>query len=250
MYPEIQIDHNKKPNRFYAVPLLGFVVKAFMIIPVGIELWALRVAQFFFSMLNSVNIFFRGRYWKMAYELNLGIMQLETNVAFFLYGITDTYPGFSLHTTNYSLAMDFNKTPNRVLATPLLGVIFRVVLLIPYAIYRQVISFAAFLSVVVGWMWVLFAGRYPETTYEIVVDSVRIDQAVNMYYLGMSDTYPSWKISMNHKTLKIVLLVLAALLTLMTFSGRFAGNHRPQPQMQKNYHMMNTVEKPTNQYTY
>src|SRR5690349_9604312 len=129
LYPEITIDRIKNPSRFYAIPLLGFVIKVIMIIPVGIELWLLGIAQFVISMLNACNIFFRGRYWKTAYELNLGIMQLQTNVSYFMWGLTDVYPGFSLKTTSYELTIPFNKTPSRVFATPLLGVLFRFVML-------------------------------------------------------------------------------------------------------------------------
>lgn len=237
LYPDIQIALIKSPNRFYAVPLLGFFIKVVMIVPVALELWVLKLAQFLFSILNSLNIFFRGRYWKIAYELNLGIMQLETNVSFFLFGLTDVYPGFSLHPTMYQLSMNFNKSPNRVLATPLLGMFFRLVLMIPYVIYSQVVSIAAFLAAAVGWESVLFNGRYPETVYEIVRDSVRVSQASNMYFLGMSDAYPSFWISLNHKTLKIILLVVASLIFLMNFSGRFfAPRHTNMQPTQAKMH--------------
>lgn len=248
LYPKIQIDHIKNPSRLYAIPLLGFFIKLLMIIPVGLELWILGMAQFFFSMLNSCNIFFRGRYWKMAYTLNLGIMQLETNLSYFLWGLTDVYPGFSLKTTNYELTMDFNKTPNRILATPLLGMIFRLVMMIPYLVYRHVVSFAAMLAIFVSWVFVLFTGHYPETTYEIARDSVRVDQAVTAYFLGMSDTYPSWWISLNHKALKIVLLILAVALTLLSFVGN--KGFIPQNPTPPTYHMLNTVQNSPNSYTY
>jgi len=248
LYPDIHIDRIKHPNRLYAIPLLGFLVKLIMIIPVGIELWFLEMVQFIVSILNACNIFFRGRYWKTAYQLNLGIMQLRTNVSFFLFGLTDTYPGFSLATTTYKLDMDFNKNPNRILATPLLGVIFRLILMIPYILYAQIMSIAAYVAVIVGWIWVLFGGVYPETVYEISRDSVRISQATTMYFLGMSDTYPSFWISMNHKTLKIVLLVAAVILFLSNISGRITAGlftHRqpthpvmmqPTKQLQTPYH--------------
>lgn len=248
LYPEIKIDRIKNPNRLYAIPLLGFVVKLFMIIPVSLELWFLKMAQFAFSVLNACNIFFRGRYWKMAYDLNLGIMQLETNVSFFLWGLTDTYPGFSLATTDYKLSIPFNKNPNRVFAIPLLGVLFRFVLMIPYFFYSHVVGFAAMLAVLVSWVFVLFGGRYPETTYEIARDSVRIEMAVTAYFLGMSDEYPSWWMSMNHKTLKIILLVLAVLCSVLSFTNHWKPNQQQKPMM-RNYHI-NTVQKTPTIYTY
>lgn len=231
LYPQIQIDRIKKPNRWYAVPLLGFLIKLIMVIPVALELWVLGWAQFAFSMLNACNIFFRGRYWKMAYDLNLGIFRLQTNMSYFLFGLTDVYPGYSLKTTNYDLDLSYNKTPSRVLATPLLGVVFRFVLMIPYIIYRHILSLAATLAVLVGWIWVLFQGRYPETVYEIVRDSVRVDIATSAYFLGMSDDYPSFWMSFNHKALKILLLALAVLFSILSFMNN--GNNWNKHQ-QKN----------------
>lgn len=238
MYPEIKVNQIKNPNRFYAIPLLGFFIKLFMIIPVGIVLWFLKSAQFFFTILNACNIFFRGRYWKLAYQLNLGIMQLETNVSFFLFGLSDTYPGFSLQTTNYNLTMDFNKTPSKIFATPILGMIFRFVLMIPYMIYSQVVSLAAFLAVIVSWVMVLFMGVYPEATYEIARDSIRVNQAVTMYFLGMADSYPSWQISFNHKALKIILLILAALFFLSNFSGHLTSGLMQQQNIKAQMHQV------------
>lgn len=249
IYPQIEIERIRKPSTFYAIPVVGFVVKLLLTIPVNVELFFLKVAQFVFSIINSFSIFFNGKYWKSAHQLNLGIMRLETNVNFYLFGLTDKYPGFSLSTTNYSLDLSFNKTPSRLLATPVLGIFFRTIMLLPYLIYKQVLSTAAFLAVLVSWVVVLTKGKYPDTTYEIARDSVRVDQAVTAYYLGMSDTYPSWWISMRHKSLKILLLVIAALITFWTFTTRW-DNTSNKMQLKQNVHQFNTVQKPTNNYTY
>lgn len=241
MYPEIAIERIRRPNRLYAVPLVGFLIKLVMIIPVGIEISLLRVMVFFASILNSFNIFFRGRYWKLAYDLNLGTMRLETNVSYFLFGLTDIYPGFSLTTTpDYTFTIPFNKTPNRLFATPLLGYAARTILMIPYLFYRHVVNMAAFLAIMVSWISVLFKRRYPETTYEIVRDSVRVDQAVSAYILGMSDSYPSWWISMNHKPLKILLLTLAVVLTIWSFLGN-GSQKQQQRRYQQNLYQYGTV---------
>lgn len=186
----------------------------------------------------------------MAYELNMGIMRLETSVNYYLWGLTDVYPGFSLTTSNFSLDIDFNKSPNRLLATPLLGVIFRLVMMIPYIIYRQVLALAAFLAILVSWVPVLFTGKYPEATYEIARDSVRVDQAASAYFLGMSDVYPSWWISMNHKIVKITLLIIASLLSLWSFVGNSPRSRMQQhAPLQKNY-FMHTGQINPHYYTY
>lgn len=252
MYPEIEIERIRKPNRWYAIPLFGFLVKLIMIIPVSIEISVLRCIIFLASILNACNIFFRGRYWKWAYDINLGTMRLEVNVSYFLFGLTDIYPGFSLATTvDYSLKLPFNKKPNRLLATPLLGYILRAILMLPYLFYRHIVNMAAILAVFVSWIPVLFKRKYPDTTYEIVRDSVRVDQAVTAYFLGMSDSYPSWWISMKHKPLKILLIVLAVILTLWSFSTHW-DNPSQQRKYQQNMYQYGATQSaiPSSNYTY
>lgn len=229
LYPHIAIEKIQHPNRWYAIPFFGFLFKLISIIPVGLEISILRFAVFLLSMLNSFGIFARGRYWKLAYSLNLGTMQLEANLTYFLYGLTDRYPGFALTTTDYSFTLPMIKNPNRFFATPILGVIIRFILMIPYLIYRHVVSFAANLAMLVSWIPVLFMGKYPETTYEMIRDSVRVDQATSAYFLGMSDKYPSFWISMNHKALKILLLALAIIFSLWTFWGNSTSWYTPHP---------------------
>jgi len=251
MYPEIKISLNKNPSRFYAIPLIGFFIKLLMVIPVGIEVYLVGIAVWVFSIINSFGIFFTGKYSKTAYNLNLGLIRLSTNVSFFLFGLTDKYPGFALDTTNYDLDVEFNKTPSRLLATPILGMIIRGFLLIPYFIYRQVVQTAFFLAIIVSWIPVLFNGKYPATTHEITRDSVRIDQAVSVYFLGLSDSYPSWYIDMHHKGIKLLLIILAIIITLLSWGGHGWGKWNwNNMQLRRNSPMMryptNTGRIPTN----
>ena len=249
-YPLIEIERIRRPNRWYAIPLLGFLIKFVMVTPVNIEIFFLNFMIFFASILNACNIFFRGRYWKLAYELNIGTMRLDANVSYFLFGLTDKYPGFSLQTTpDFVLSLPYNKTPNRLLATPIVGYLIRLIVMVPYLFYRHVVNMAATLAVIVSWISVLFKRRYPDTTYEIVRDSVRVDQAVSAYFLGMSDKYPSWWISMRHKPLKILLLVLAIVFTLLSMRDTI-NNQKQQRQYQQIIHQYSSSQSPPPSYDF
>lgn len=214
-YPLISIPLIKNPSKFYAFPFIGGLVKFFMIIPVSIELMALGIANIFVLFINSVAVLFTGKYWHIAYELNLGIINMNTKVLFFFYGITNTYPGFSLSDTpDFSLEIPYPHQPNRFFAIPLLGGLARIVLLIPYMIYVNVIQYATMIGSVIGSFIVLFTGTYPESIFELVKDLARLEQAILVYVSGISDTYPSFFISMHHKKVKIVLIIAAALCIL------------------------------------
>ncbi|MDD2823492.1 MAG: DUF4389 domain-containing protein [Candidatus Daviesbacteria bacterium] len=225
-YPEIVIERNIKPNRLYAFPLFGFLFKIIILIPVFVELMFLGLALFVIVMLlNPFVVLVTGKYWKTAYDLALGVMRLGSKVSFYFYGITDKYPGFDITTTPYTYNLAYPESSNRLFAIPILGFIIRIVLLIPFSIVAQVISYASGIATFFTFAPVLFKGYYPETTHEINIDAVRLSQASNAYVYGISDKYPNFNISWNHKTMKIVLIVLG----IIIFLANLATNFIPKP---------------------
>lgn len=212
-YPKLAIDHIQNPNRFYAFPIIGFVFKIIILIPVFIWMWLLSLAYFFVTVLiNPLVVLFTGKYWEPAYELSLGIMRIQGRAGFFLSGLTNEYPGFSLQNQdNINIDIALPEKPNRLFAIPVLGGIARVVLLIPYLIYASVIQTASGYGMIGSFVKVLFVGKYPESTYELMRDYTRISLALSSYMSGLSDSYPNFWISMNHKAIKIFLIILGIL---------------------------------------
>jgi hypothetical protein len=147
-------------------------------------------------------------------------MRYSTKVGLYLSGLTDTYPGFGLDTKGL-FELDFPKpqTPSRLLGAPILGFLIRIILIIPYAIFETVLMYGMEWAVLFSWFAVLFKGKYPESLYEFTYDSIRVMNAASMYTSYLSDTYPSFHISMNHKKIKILLLVLGTITTLNAFAG-------------------------------
>lgn len=234
MYPELKVSHIQNPNRLYAVPLLGFLVKILMLIPVGIWLIILSFVSFFVVVLvNPFFVLFTGKYWDLAYKLTLGVMRLTARSSMFFGGLTDTYPGFSLENEgDVSVNTPIPQNPNKLFAIPLLGGVIRIVLLIPYLIWNNVLTNASFLGMIGSSIPVLFMGKYPESTYELYRDSARVSLGASTYMSGLSDTYPSFWISMNHKGIKIVLLVLGALMTITNSSDSKNSQYKYQQQYQ------------------
>lgn len=226
LYPEIKITRVKHPSRWFAVPLLGGLIKFVLLIPVWIELFALHIATFFIIVIGSFYILFTGKYWQAEYDLLLGLMRLDAKASFYFAGLTNTYPGFSLDVKEFELTIAKPTKPSRMFAFPLLGFFVRLVLLIPYALYSSIMQNAANIALLISWIPVLFGGEYPETTYEIVRDSKRLSFATMNYYAGLSDDYPSFWISMHHKTLKIILIILALLFMFSNFS-KIGTRHTP-----------------------
>src|ERR1700722_1664095 len=93
MYPEIIIPNNTNPNKLYAFPVIGLVIKFIMLIPAYIIAALLSFVCGIFWIITPFVILFTGKYWNTAYNLVMNYFIYTTKIQFFLMGITDKYPG-------------------------------------------------------------------------------------------------------------------------------------------------------------
>lgn len=218
IYPAVTIKLIENPNKFYAIPLLGGLVKLLSLFPIIIMLffvviwWLIAV-----FLINPFVVLITGRYWKLAYEVNLALLKLNLKISVFLYGLTDKHPGFNFNMPEgISLNIPYPKKPNKLFVIPIGGFLFRFILLFPFLIFRQILSLAVTIGVfLLAWVVVLFKGKYPEKIFELATDSIRVNSSLNMYLTGLSDRYPSFHISLKRDKIKIILLVLSTILYIV-----------------------------------
>ena len=126
--------------------------------------------------------------------------------------------------------MEIPERPSRVLAIPILGIVIRYILTIPFVIWLVVVEYAAIIGAWVSTIPVLFKGQYPESVYEIVSDFTRLHAAYTLYYSGFTEEYPSFAISWNHKAIKVTLIALGVLMLLFgvvsNIQTAMSGNRR------------------------
>lgn len=219
-YPQLSVRRIESPNRFWAVPILGLLVKGIILIPVFAWLYVLFLVWAIVILINSLMVLFAGEYWATAHSLTLGLMRLGTKVGFYLYGLTDRYPGFGLAIPAeelFSLDMPRPSNPSRAFAFPLVGGFVRGLLLIPFEIWASLLSSSAYLAVMVASFPVLFAGRYPQSLFELARDAARLYLSSLCYFAGLSDSYPSFSISFDRPAVKWLFIVLAILLGFANF---------------------------------
>jgi hypothetical protein len=251
IYPVLTSKYIENPNRLYAVPVLGFLIKFIILIPVFIELMFIGIgAAVLIILVNPFVVLITGRYMSLAYQANLGMLRLSTKLSFFMFGLTDRYPGFSLDNDNPDVLVDFSmpENPGRLYAVPILGFIIRTVLMIPYFIFSQIINNAATIGVFfVASFVVLFTGKYPEGVYELARDSQRVNMASALYLSGISDRYPSFYISMAHDKIKIILIALAVIFTGFRFTNSYHDRkpYMPGSQQYRNQYMPQTPGQPS-----
>jgi Domain of unknown function (DUF4389) len=226
-FPTLQAERIADPNRLWAFPILGILVKALLLIPFSIWLVIVEFLVFVLIVLNSLAVLFTGAYWRPAYDFTLGFMRLTTKLYFYVAGLTDKYPSFGFEINDrYSFDMPMPEHPSRGFAIPFLGGIARVILLIPFAIWVYFVLYGTFVGLVAAAFVVLFRGAYLESVFELVRDSVRLQTASIAYIAGLSDSYPSFTISTNHGTAKVVFIVLGVLLLVGTSLSSGGGGSR------------------------
>lgn len=226
IYPILNAASIQNPSRFYAAPILGIFIKLILLIPVYFELifigiwWSIAVI-----LINPFVVLFTNKYWQSAYWINLGYLRMITKISFYLFGLTNKYPGFNLTINdNYSLDIPYPENPKKIFAIPLIGFLIRIILLTPYLIFESIISQAAAIGTfLLAWAVVLFKGRYPEGLFELARDSIRVSISANAYLTGLSDRYPSFYISMNHDKIKIILIAIAIIFSGFNFTSGGSG---------------------------
>ena len=210
IYPHFSIAHINDPARFWAFPILGGLIKIIILVPVIIEVAFIAIYALAITLLiNSLVVLFTGKYWRHCFNVNTSLLKLSTKVRLYFIGLINKYPGFDFTTDGFELDCTYPKVSNRYFATPVFGGLARLVLLIPYLVFVMAIGKGALLGVVISSIFVLFKGRYPETTYELATDAVRLSLSQVLYFVGIADKYPSFYISMNHQTLKLLLIIFA-----------------------------------------
>jgi len=63
IYPTFILANNQHPNRLYAFPLIGFLVKIVFLIPVLIEMFFLGIVSFLVLVINWFVVLITGKYW-------------------------------------------------------------------------------------------------------------------------------------------------------------------------------------------
>lgn len=218
-YPHMRVKNNEHPRKLLAFPFLGIIIRFVLLIPVFIYFWLLSIVFIAYWLVTPFIIVFTGKYWDRAYQFNVGYLKLATKIALYYSGLTDTYPGFNRSDNGlFELTIDKPDAPSKLLGFPLLGFIIRAIFMIPYSLYQTVLGQGSQVAILISWFAVLFKGKYPESMYEFVRDSIRVSNAMTAYTAYMSDIYPSFKISMNHKNVKIFLIIVGAILTIANFT--------------------------------
>jgi hypothetical protein len=152
-------------SRFWAIPLLGFVIKSIILIPHLLILYVLSVVLPLLHLVIWIPVLFNGRYPDWAY------------------------------TFNADLQIDRPDTSSRAWAIPLLGYIVKVIILIPHFIVLFVLALAVGVCQLVIWIQVIFSGLYPSWAYTLNAGFILWTARISGFFYGLTDEYPPFSMT-------------------------------------------------------
>ena len=83
---------------------------------------------------------------------------------------------------------------NRLWAVPVLGIVVKLIILIPHLILLYVLGIVATVLALVTWIPVLFGGHYPSWGYDVIGGTLRWGANFSAYLYGLTDRYPPFRL--------------------------------------------------------
>ncbi len=119
-YPaDVRMDYPERSSRLWAILTIVFLIKLIALIPHGIVLIFLSIAQFVVALVAQFVVAFRGEYPPGMHGFVTGVLRWQTRVAAFALSIDDRYPPFSLQPMDdypVDVAVEHPAQPSRTYA--------------------------------------------------------------------------------------------------------------------------------------
>jgi hypothetical protein len=196
----VQVSFDVPPvnGKLYAIPIVGFLIRAVLLIPQFIALYVVMIGVLAVQLVLWAPTLFRGQYPPWGYSFVGGTLRWITNVNAYFFGFTDQYPpfGFEDRGSAYPVHVSFEIPPNnsQFFAVPLIGLLARFVMLIPHLVILYALEIVAGVIYIVAWVPVLASGHYPSWGYSLVGGYLRWFTRVYAFLFGLTDKYPPFQL--------------------------------------------------------
>jgi len=96
-YPvRVLFERPEESNRLWAIPIAGFVIKLFIVIPHLIAVSVLGLVTVLMQLVSWISVLFTGHYPSWAYSFTTGYLRWSMRTNGYFLGLTDRYPPFRL----------------------------------------------------------------------------------------------------------------------------------------------------------
>lgn len=165
-------------------------------IPHLIILGVLQAVRGVINLIAWLAILFTGRLPAGLANFMVMSLRYELRTNAYLGFLTDQYPPFAFD----AVGDDPGGYPASLSVSPALEgrnrltCFFRVILAIPAFIFVAIIGLIAAICLILGFLAVLFTGRWPEGLHNFVVAALRVSNRFNAYFNYLTDQYPPFSL--------------------------------------------------------
>ncbi len=200
IYPiRVDVEWHERQRRLTNLPfLIGTLIRIFLLIPNLLVFYYLQSAFLIAFFASTFGILFTGRYPRGLFKIEVGILRWTTNLTTYLLHLFDEYPPMDLdHRPDGSvtLEVDYPESPSRWLNFPVIGLLVKLVLVIPHVVILLFLNVIASLLLLIAEFAILFTGRFPRGIHTFIVGYVRWSTRVNGYLLAFTDRYPPFSLT-------------------------------------------------------
>lgn len=195
-YPvDVTFPRDMGQSRLWGIPLVGLLIRSFLVIPQVIVLIVLAFVMSFVLLINWIPVLIIGRQAGFAYSIIGGYLRLSTRVAGYVLLLTGRYPPFGPG-GEHPIEVRFDQTErqHRLWGIPLVGLWIRWLLLIPHWIVLALIGIVVAFLILVSWVPVLINGRQAGAIVQWVGGFYRWVIRVSSYALLLTGRYPPFRL--------------------------------------------------------
>ncbi len=166
--------------------------KTLLRIPLVIPVWLFSYLLVYVAFLALFPVWvaalLRGRMPRFLFDFLVATNRFFVRVQAYASLLTDVYPAFE---GEYPVRY-WVRYPQRISRWKL--VFWKFATSIPHLIVLQVLLYAVFAVVAIGWLAIMFTGAFPRALHDFVVNVTRYQQRAYAYILSLRDEYPPYSL--------------------------------------------------------
>jgi hypothetical protein len=188
--PLLQFDVEYPERSSRLLVLVRLFLAQIVLLPHFFVLFFLLLAVLIIWPVSWFAILILGRYPRGMWEFVRNTLRWSANVNTWYTGLRDGYPPFS-GTAPYPVQFDlaYPEQLSRLL------IFVKWLLVIPSIFVYWFVAMVAAIAVFLGWIAVLFVGRFPRGLFDFVVGSQRWGNRIAVYMFLLTDAYPPFSTS-------------------------------------------------------
>ena len=182
-------------NQLWGIPLVGVIVRSILCIPQFVLLAVLGLVMYVIVLVSWIPVLVSGRQATWIYQVAGGYLRLSTRLYAYILLITGRYPPFWIegeHTVD--VILDQTEAQNQLWGIPILGILVRLVLLIPHLVVLTLLGIVVGILMLFTWVPVLLNGRTSGVMVRWVGGYYRWSLRVTAYAMLLTGRYPPFSL--------------------------------------------------------